>query len=123
PDDWRTSFYYQYYEFPQPHRVQPHYGVVTDRFKLVQFFGPEAERFAPELFDLQSDPQELRSVYEDPEYRETREQLTSELSRLRRELRVPDEISQSWYRGQGGGGDAGGSGGGGGRGGRPRPTN
>ncbi len=123
PDDWRTSFYYQYYEFPQPHRVQPHYGVVTDRFKLVQFFGPEAERFAPELFDLQSDPQELRSVYEDPEYRETREQLTSELSRLRRELRVPDEISQSWYRGQGGGGDAGGSGGGGGRGGRPRSTN
>jgi len=37
PADWRTSFYYQYYEYPAPHHVRPHYGVVTDRYKLVQF--------------------------------------------------------------------------------------
>jgi Arylsulfatase A and related enzymes len=100
PKDWRTAFYYQYYEFPRPHHVQPHYGVVTDRYKLVHFFGPNADAFAPELFDLQSDPQELRSVYEDPGYRETREQLTKELARLRRELRVPEEIPESWFRGE-----------------------
>lgn len=39
PSDWRTSFYYQYYEWPRPHRVRPHYGVVTDRYKLVRFYG------------------------------------------------------------------------------------
>jgi arylsulfatase A-like enzyme len=32
PADWRTGFYYQYYEYPAPHRVRPHYGVVTDRY-------------------------------------------------------------------------------------------
>ncbi len=31
PEDWRKSFYYHYYEFPVPHHVRPHYGVVTDR--------------------------------------------------------------------------------------------
>jgi len=35
PADWRTSFYYQYYEYPVPHHVRPHYGVITDRYKLV----------------------------------------------------------------------------------------
>ena len=35
PADWRKSFYYHYYEFPGPHSVARHYGVVTDRYKLV----------------------------------------------------------------------------------------
>ncbi|MGB8170940.1 MAG: sulfatase, partial [Chthoniobacteraceae bacterium] len=34
PADWRKSFYYQYFEYPTPHHVRPHYGVVTDRYKL-----------------------------------------------------------------------------------------
>ena len=41
PADWRKSFYYHYYEYPEPHHVRPHYGVVTDRYKLVHFYGPE----------------------------------------------------------------------------------
>ncbi|MCH8990799.1 MAG: DUF4976 domain-containing protein [Acidobacteria bacterium] len=36
PADWRTSFYYQYWEYPG-HRVQPHYGVRTERYKLIRF--------------------------------------------------------------------------------------
>ena len=40
PRDWRSSFYYQYFEYPVPHHVRPHYGVVTDRYKLVHFEGP-----------------------------------------------------------------------------------
>ena len=31
PADWRKSLYYHYYEFPVPHRVRPHYGVITER--------------------------------------------------------------------------------------------
>ena len=30
PADWRKAFYYHYYEYPTPHHVRPHYGVVTD---------------------------------------------------------------------------------------------
>ena len=41
PADWRTSFYYHYYEFPGVHSVPRHYGVVTDRYKLFHFYEPE----------------------------------------------------------------------------------
>ena len=38
PADWRKSVYYHYYEFPQPHHVHPHYGVRTERYKLIHFY-------------------------------------------------------------------------------------
>ena len=89
PADWRKSFYYHYYEYPVPHRVRPHYGVVTDRFKLVRFYGPDTDYW--ELFDRQSDPHELTSVYGQPDYAATQAELEKELARLREELKVPAE--------------------------------
>ena len=83
PRDWRTSFYYQYYEYPVPHHVRPHYGVVTDRYKLVHFDGPDLDEW--ELFDLEKDPHELRSVYGDPAYATVVADLKRELDRLRAE--------------------------------------
>jgi arylsulfatase A-like enzyme len=88
PDDWRTAFYYHYYEYPTPHHVRPHYGVVTTRHKLVHFFAPDVDYW--ELFDLESDPRELRSVYADAGYANVRRELERELARLRTELRVPE---------------------------------
>lgn len=96
PADWRTSFYYQYYEFPVPHRVRPHYGVVTDRYKLVQFYGTGEDY--TELFDLQQDPQELRDVFNDPAYATTRADLQRELTRLRKEVQAPEAVPQKWLR-------------------------
>ncbi|MBX9789388.1 MAG: sulfatase [Pirellulales bacterium] len=87
PGDWRKSFYYHYYEYPVPHRVRPHYGVVTDRFKLVHIYGPDTDYW--ELFDRQSDPRELTSVYGRAEYAAAQSDLTQELARLRDELKVP----------------------------------
>src|SRR5690606_6510906 len=49
----REAVYYHYYEYPEPHRVMPHFGVRTDRYKLVRFYG---EKDFWELFDLESDP-------------------------------------------------------------------
>jgi arylsulfatase A-like enzyme len=89
PADWRKSFYYHYYEFPVPHHVRPHYGVVTDRYKLVRFYGPDVDYW--ELFDRRQDPHELRSVYEDAGYAQVRKELEGELARLREELKVPEE--------------------------------
>jgi len=88
PPDWRQSFYYQYYEYPVPHRVRPHYGVVTERHKLVHFYGTDADYW--ELFDLKTDPQELRSVYGLSEYAAEQKRLEDELTRLRKELQVPE---------------------------------
>jgi arylsulfatase A-like enzyme len=58
--NWRKDVYYHYYEFPEPHHVSPHFGIRTQRYKLVRFYGP-ADYW--ELFDLQKDPQELHNIY------------------------------------------------------------
>ncbi|MEI6536182.1 MAG: sulfatase/phosphatase domain-containing protein, partial [Verrucomicrobiaceae bacterium] len=92
----RKSFYYHYYEFPQPHRVHPHYGVVTDRYKLVHFYAPDLDYW--ELYDREKDPQELRSFFGDPEYAKITDELNAELFRLRRDLKVPEK-DEPWVFG------------------------
>lgn len=87
PSDWRKSFYYHYYEFPGWHSVHRHYGVVTDRYKLVNFYEPATDYW--ELFDLQTDPHELQSVYGQADYAGVQRELDGELARLRSELAVP----------------------------------
>jgi arylsulfatase A-like enzyme len=97
PKDWRTSFYYEYYEYPQPHHVRPHHGVVTDRYKLVRFDTPDVDYW--ELFDLREDPLELRSVYDDPANAEVVAKLKREMERLREELKVPATPPKEAYGG------------------------
>ena len=101
PADWRTAFYYQYFEWPTPHRVRPHYGVVTDRYKLVHFFGTADDYW--ELYDTEKDPRELRNVLGDPAYATARKQLEAQLGQLRTELKVPAEIPPEWLGRTGGG--------------------
>ena len=84
PEDWRTSLYYHYYEFPQPHRVRPHYGVVTDRYKLIHYYKPDVDDW--ELLDREQDPLEVKNYYDDPAYAETVQKLRTELARLRTEV-------------------------------------
>ena len=84
PRDWRTSFYYQYYE-RGVHNVAPHYGVTTATHKLIHY--PHTNEW--ELFDLEADPQELRNVYQQTSQAARRQELHRELERLRRELKVP----------------------------------
>ena len=79
PEQWRTSLYYHYYEFPGAHSVAKHYGVRDARYKLIYFY--ELEYW--ELFDLEKDPLELKSVYDDPGYRPVVADLKRELQRLR----------------------------------------
>ena len=87
PADWRKSFYYHYYEHPAEHNVPRQYGVITDRYKLVYFYEPEYNYW--ELFDLKTDPHELKSVYGDPAYAAVQSDLHKQLDQLRSELKVP----------------------------------
>lgn len=89
PKDWRESFYYHYYEYPGPHNVRRHYGVVTGRYKLVHFYEPDINYW--ELFDREKDPHELRSVLGQKEYAEIHNKLEKELTRLRADLKVPEK--------------------------------
>jgi arylsulfatase A-like enzyme len=95
PADWRTSFYYQYYEYPEPHHVRPHYGVVTDRYKLVRFYGTGDDY--SELFDLGKDPHEMTSVFGNVEFAVVQVDLEKELQRLRATLLVPEVIPKLWF--------------------------
>jgi arylsulfatase A-like enzyme len=88
PTDWRTAMYYRYYEFPQPHHVQPHYGVRTERHKLAYFH--QVDEW--ELYDLAKDPNELNNVYADPAYAATVRELKAELARLKQHYRDDDTI-------------------------------
>lgn len=56
----RESVYYHYYEFPAEHSVRKHFGIRTDRYKLIRFYGKQDFW---ELYDLKTDPHEMKNLY------------------------------------------------------------
>ena len=93
--DWRTSMYYRYYHYPGDHQVQPHYGVRTDRYKLIYY--NKLDEW--ELYDLEKDPRELRNVYTDKSYAGTVKKLKTELARLRKDLDDRDQFAEEFSNG------------------------
>ncbi|GAB5444084.1 MAG: sulfatase [Fuerstiella sp.] len=89
PNDWRKTFYYHYYEFPGWHDVRRHYGVTDGRYKLIRFYEPDVDEW--ELYDLQSDPHEMQSLYGNAEVAGVQRKLKAELKRLRQEFQVPEQ--------------------------------
>lgn len=83
PVDWRKSVYYHYYEFPGAHSVRRHYGVRTDRYKLIHFYEADVDEW--ELYDLEKDPHEMKSVYGDPSYADVLQDMQQELDRIRKQ--------------------------------------
>ena len=83
PDDWRQALYYHYSMREAQHNVAPHYGIRTERYKLVYYYDAEAAPTEWELFDLEKDPLEICSVYGRAQYA----QVTADLKEQLRELR------------------------------------
>ncbi|MEU6642724.1 sulfatase [Saccharomonospora sp. NPDC046836] len=81
-----AGMYYRYWEHDDVfHHAPAHYGYRDDRYKIIYYYndgqgvagtGPFVYPGEWELFDLEADPQELRNVYDDPAYKEIREELT-----------------------------------------------
>jgi arylsulfatase A-like enzyme len=80
----RKSMYYHFYEDRKdsPLPVKRHYGVRTERYKLICFYTVGQW----ELYDLSKDPHELENVYENNKYSDVRNNLVIELKKLRHEL-------------------------------------
>lgn len=91
PEDWRDSHYYHYYEYPGWHMVQRHEGVYDGRYKLMNFYDINEW----ELYDLESDPQEMKNQIDNAEYAEVAERLRTELGQLRDQYEVPKNQLQS----------------------------
>jgi arylsulfatase A-like enzyme len=93
PKKWRDAIYYQYFEYPGWHAVRRQYGVRTLRYKLINYY--EVGQW--ELFDLQKDPEELRSVYSDKAYAGVRKDLELKLAALRKQYAVPAADPAKYY--------------------------
>lgn len=87
-NEWRDAVYYHYYEYPGIHAVKRHYGVRTSRYKLIHFYHDVDEW---EMYDLQKDPNEMKSVYNEPAYSEVQELLVKRLAELREQYQVPED--------------------------------
>jgi arylsulfatase A-like enzyme len=94
-DKWRDAVYYTYYEYPSTHMVKRHYGVATERYKLIHFYYDIDEW---EMYDLRTDPMEMTNIYDDPAHAAVREMLHRRLSELRSQYGDSDELNKKYLR-------------------------
>ncbi len=90
---WRDAVYYTYYEYPAEHSVKRHYGVATERYKLIHFYYDIDEW---EMYDLEKDPREMKNIYGSPEYADVQKMLHQKLSELRKKYGDSDELNQKY---------------------------
>ena len=82
PANWRDAMYYRYF-MHNAHGVYAHYGIRTDRYKLIYYYMDDPGPREWELFDLQEDPAELSNVYGEPAYADVAADLKQRLRDLR----------------------------------------
>jgi len=87
-DKIRDEIYYHYYEYPGVHNVKRHYGIRTERYKLIHFY---YDRDEWEFYDLAADPDELKNRIDDPTCLAIINDLNKRLEKLREDYRVPDD--------------------------------
>lgn len=91
PEKWRDAVYYHYYEFPSWHMVKRHYGVRTDRYKLIHFYNDIDEW---ELYDLEKDPKEMKNVYKSAEYAGVAKEMHARLAQLQEQYQDTNPTEQ-----------------------------
>ncbi|MEC8692114.1 MAG: sulfatase [Verrucomicrobiota bacterium] len=90
-DNWRKSIYYHYYEYPSVHMVPRHYGIRTERYKLMHFyqFGNEWE-----MYDLKEDPDELTNIYGRADKKSLQTDLEQQLKAIRKFYDDNSDVSE-----------------------------
>lgn len=99
PEDWRDVTYYRYWMHLAHNLAVPaHFGIRSERYKLVFFYGVNNEapdkRKTPaawEFYDLEKDPSEMNNLYGDPEYAPLVSKMKEQLEETRVALKETDE--------------------------------
>ncbi len=89
--NWRDAIYYTFYEYPAEHSVKRHYGICTERYKLIHFYH---DIDVWELYDLQEDPSEMNNVYGQANYAEVQMMMHQKLEEVRARYGDSDELNQ-----------------------------
>jgi arylsulfatase A-like enzyme len=87
---WRKAMYYHYYEYPEPHKVAPHFGIRTGRYKLIRFYGPFDKW---ELYDLATDKSEMHNLIGKKAVEELTQSLKKQLLKLAQEYKDDKAVS------------------------------
>ena len=94
PKDWRDELYYHYYE--KSFGATAHYGIRTDRYKLIHFYDPGNSW---ELYDLKKEFNEMNNLYSDPAQKETINRLKGQLKALQDKYNDPyDEKNNKFQK-------------------------
>jgi arylsulfatase A-like enzyme len=97
PTDWRDAMYYHYWSH-QKERPS-HYGIRTQQYKLIYYYGLVRMNHKPEacweLYDLNTDPREFINQYDNPKYKETIAKLKRRLAELRRQYKDTEDPLQT----------------------------
>jgi len=110
---WRDAFYYRYWMHLADHGIPAHYGIRTDRYKLVFYYGrglgksgtdakqidvfnKDSGPIVPttpewEFYDLKKDPKEMHNAYADAKYQKVIKKLKNQLIDLKAELGDEDK--------------------------------
>lgn len=91
-EDFRDAIYYHYYDFPAFHMVKRHYGIRTQRYKLMHFYDDIDEW---ELYDLERDPGELTNVYNREDYSSIQNEMHIALKSLQENYEVTEREFQT----------------------------
>ena len=86
--EWRDGLYYHFYEYPAEHKVKRHYGVRTDRYKLIHFYN-DIDQW--ELYDLEADPTEMEDLYGKSGFEAITEELKGRIKEMEIEYGVTPE--------------------------------
>ena len=91
--NFRDAAYYHYYEYPSIHMVKRHYGIVTEKYKLVHFYYDIDEW---ELYDRINDKNEMKNVYNDPKYASVKKELHQKLAQLRVKYKDSEALDKKY---------------------------
>lgn len=92
-ENFREAVYYHYYEYPSVHMVKRHYGIVTEDYKLAHFYFDVDEW---ELYDRKKDSNEMKNVYQEPEYAEVVADLKEKLVAMRVKYKDSPALDQKY---------------------------
>jgi arylsulfatase A-like enzyme len=85
--DFRNVVYYHYYDYPAFHMVKKHYGIRTERYKLMHFYD-DIDTW--EFYDLEKDPRERINSIDDPAYADVIETMHQKLDSVQKVYKVTD---------------------------------